>query len=111
MVGCIINDRAGKADLRGNWDSELLWQLLRWEKLPVSKVSPSESVLGKSRRAALFPLWPLPHRQRHIPKAPLPYNLSGAPRQRNMAQMKEQNKTSERALNDEDIANLSDGEL
>ena len=50
--------------------------------------------------AALFPLWPLPHRQHHsparrvalpwwIPKAPSPYNLIGVLRQRNMAQMKE----------------------
>ena len=40
-----------------------------------------------------------------MPKAPPPYNLSAVPRQRNMAQTKEQSKTSE--LSDEDIANLS----
>ena len=40
-----------------------------------------------------------------------PYNLTGAPRKRNMAQMKEQSKTSERELSDEEIANLSDGEF
>ena len=38
-------------------------------------------------------------------------NQTGAPRQRNMAQMKEQSKTSERELSDEEIANLSDGEF
>ena len=46
-----------------------------------------------------------------MPKAPPPYNLSGALRQRNRAQMKEQSKASERELSDEDIANLSDGEF
>ena len=45
------------------------------------------------------------------PKAPPPYNLTGAQRQRNMAQMKEQSKASERELSDEEIANLSDGEF
>ena len=38
-------------------------------------------------------------------------NQTGAPRQRNMAQMKEQSKTSERELSNEEIANLSDGEF
>ena len=33
------------------------------------------------------------------------------PRQRNMAQMKEQSKSPERELSDEEIANLSDGEF
>ena len=36
-------------------------------------------------------------------------NQTGAPRQRNMAQIKEHSKTSE--LSDEEIANLSDGEF
>ena len=45
------------------------------------------------------------------PKALSPYNLSGALRQRNRAQMKEQSKASERDQSYEDIANLSDGEL
>ena len=48
--------------------------------------------------------------KRQIPKAPPLYNLSGAPRQRNMAQMKEQSKTPERGLSKEEIASLSDGE-
>ena len=67
-------------------------------------------------------LWSLHHRQCHstakrvalpwfILKAPLPYNLTGVLRQRNMAQMKEQNKTSERELSNEEIANLSHGEF
>ena len=41
----------------------------------------------------------------------VPYNLLGAPRQRNMAQMKKQSKTSERELSNEEITNPSDGEL
>ena len=81
-----------------------------------------ESGLEMSRQATLFPLWPLPHRQhrstarrvalpRSIPKVLHPYNLKGAPSQRNMVQMKEQSKTSERELSEEEIANLSDGEF
>ena len=46
-----------------------------------------------------------------MPKALPPYKISAAPRQRNVAQMKEQSKTSERELSDEEIANLSDGEF
>ena len=38
-------------------------------------------------------------------------NQTGALRQRNVAQMKEQRKASERELSDEEIANLSDGEF
>ena len=69
----------------------------------------------------MFSLWSLlpqaAPQQRQLPcsggksKALPPYNLSGVPRQRNMAQMKEQSKTSERELNDEQTANLSDGEF
>ena len=44
-------------------------------------------------------------------KAPLTYNITGAPRQRNMAQIKQQNKTPEKELNKMEIANLSDGEF
>ena len=43
-------------------------------------------------------------------KAPPPYNLTGAPRQRNMAQMKEQIKTHQE-LSNEEIDNLSDAEF
>ena len=38
-------------------------------------------------------------------------NQTGAPKQRNMAQAKEQSKTPERELSDEQTANLSDREL
>ena len=38
-------------------------------------------------------------------------NQTSAPRQRHMAQMKEQNKTSERQLSNEEIANLSERKL
>ena len=73
-----------------------------------------ESGLEPSRGAASFPLWPLPHLPWEggwIPKAPPPYNLPSALRQRNMAQMKEQSKTSGKELSDEEIVNLSDGEF
>ena len=84
--------------------------------------SPLESALETSRQTALFPLWLLPNRQRCsaarrvalpgcIPKALPPYNLTDAMRQRTRAQMKEQIKTLERELSDEQIANLSEGEF
>ena len=38
-------------------------------------------------------------------------NQTGVLRERNMAQMKEHTKTPKRELSDEEIANLSDGEL
>ena len=38
-------------------------------------------------------------------------NQTGVLRERNMAQMKEQSKTPEKELSDEEIANLSDGEF
>ena len=40
-----------------------------------------------------------------------PHNVIGAPRQRNMAQMKEYIKTPEKEVNNEEIANLSDAEF
>ena len=58
-----------------------------------------------------FPLWPLPHRQHSKEGCPAPLQLNRGPKQRNMAQMKEHSKTSERELSDEEIANLSDGEF
>ena len=39
------------------------------------------------------------------------YNVIGVPRQRNMAQMKEQIKTPEKELSDKEITNLSDAEF
>ena len=41
----------------------------------------------------------------------IPYNIASAPRERNMAQMKEQIKTPEKEVSDEEIANLSDAEF
>ena len=84
--------------------------------------SPLKSTLEMTSQATLSPLWPHPHRQCHcaakrgalpgwIPKAPPPYNLTGVPRKRNMAQMKEHSKTSERQLSNEEITNLSDGQF
>ena len=79
-----------------------------------SHTSLLESALEPGSPAKLFPLWPLPHRQhcstaRRV--APPPHSLSAVPGQRNRAQMKEQSKTSERDLSNEEIANLSDGEF
>ena len=42
---------------------------------------------------------------------PPPYNRTGAPRQRNMPQMKEQFKTPEKELSDKEIVNPSDAEF
>ena len=76
---------------------------------------------ARAEQTALFPLGPLPHIQCHntakrvvlpwrIPKTPPPYNLTGTPRQ-NMAEMKEQAKTPEKLLSDEERDNLSDAEF
>ena len=48
----------GKLRLRADCG---LWQLPQWEKLPVSQECSVE--LELSRESALFPLWPLPHRE------------------------------------------------
>ena len=62
-------DFEGGADLRGKLglraDRGLQLGLPQWEKLPVSQESSLKSALERSRLAALFPLWLLPHRQRH----------------------------------------------
>ena len=81
-----------------------------------------ESGVRAEQASRMSPLWPLPDRQRpnaaervaspwRIPKAPTPYNIAGAPRQRTMAQMKQQGKTPEKELSDKEIANLSDAEF
>ena len=44
-------------------------------------------------------------------KGPAPLQLVSCAKQRNMAKMKEQSKTSKRELKDEEIANQSDGEF
>ena len=70
----------------------------------------------------MFPLWPLPQRQCHnavkrvalpwrIPKALPPYYITGALRQRNMTQMKEQIKIPRKELSNKEINNLSDAEF
>ena len=41
-----------------------------------------------------------------IPKALLPYNITGLPRQKNVAQMKEQIKVPEKELSNNEIDNL-----
>ena len=84
--------------------------------------SSLKSVPEKSRGAALFPLWPLPHRQHcsaarrfalhgRIPKALPPLRLIRNHWQQNRDKVKEQSGTSERELSEEDIANLSGGEF
>ena len=40
-----------------------------------------------------------------------PYNVTGVPRQKNMAQMKEQIKAPKIELSSEEIANISDAEF
>ena len=78
--------------------------------------------LEQSEGVAWFPLGPLLHREHHsttkrvappwsIPKALPLHNLTGVPRKRNRVQMKEQSKTSERELSDEEMANLPSGEF
>ena len=52
-----------KAKLRLRADCGLWWRLLWWEKLTVSHENLLERVLEASRQTALFPLWPLSHRQ------------------------------------------------
>ena len=87
----------------------LTWDFLgKWARdeqascIVPSLALPYRQCLRAARRAAQA--W-------RIPKALPPYNLAGALKQRNMAQMKEQRKTSQRELSDEKIANLSDGEF
>ena len=56
----------------------------------------------------MFPLIPPPQTALYIRLCPL---TTGAPRQRNMAQMKEQIKTPEKKLSKKEIDNLSDAEF
>ena len=64
--------------------------------------------LEGSESPALFPLFTLPYRLHHkaekrvappwqIPKAPPPYNITGALRQRNMAPMKNRSKLQKKS--------------
>ena len=81
----------------------------QWEKLPVSNEGLLESGARDEQVSCIVPsLAPPPQRAPQcskegcpalgIPKAPPPYNLTGVPRQRNVAQMKGQSKTPEREL-------------
>ena len=71
----------------------------------------------RAEQAALFPLGPLPSQRSHMGYPTLvntsaPYYVTGAPRQKNMAQMKEQIKAPEKIqLSSEEIANISDAEF
>ena len=67
-----------------------------------------------AEQAALFHLWPLPHIAAKwvatswwTPKAPPLTTLTGALRQKNMAQKKEQIKASKTELSNKETANLS----
>ena len=71
-LGCRADCQArqsytGGTDLRGKLrlraDCGLRLGLPQWETLPVWQKSLLESVLETTRQAALFPLWPLPHRK------------------------------------------------
>ena len=95
--------------LRLRADCGLQWGLPRWEKLPVSRKSSLEGGARAKQVSCIVPsLAPPPQRAPQcskegcpalgIPKAPPPYNLTGVPRQRNVAQMKGQSKTPEREL-------------
>ena len=89
-----------KVKLRLRADCGLQQGLLQWEKLPVS-----QEFIGKWAGAeqASCTVPSLGGLDEYLRPRPL-NNLSAAPRQRNMAQMKEQSKTAERELNDEEIA-------
>ena len=84
--------------------------------LPVWHESLLEGALERSRQAALFPLWPLPHRQHSkegcpawvIGKAP-PLTTYQVLQDKEIWPQWEYSKTSE--LSDEEIVNLSDGEF
>ena len=111
------DDLRGKLRLRA--DGGLWLGLPRWAFLPVSHENSLKSALELNRRAALFPLWPLPYRQHSKEgypaqvntEGPAPLQLIRGPKQRNRAKMKEECKTLERELSKEDKANLSDGEF
>ena len=60
---------------------------------------------GASKKHRRKSLWP--RAQENFLKK----TSAAAPRQRNMARMKEQSKASEREVSEEEIANLSDGEF
>ena len=86
----------------GETPSLILESIGKWARDGKASCTAPSLAISPTGRVSL-PGW--------IPKAPLPYNKSASSRQRNMAQMKEQSKASERKLSDKEIANLSDGEF
>ena len=74
----------------------------------------SDKKWDKKRASGIVPSLTSPHIQSHKesfpalvkPRALPAYNTAGAPRQRNMAQMKEQIRTPEKELSDKEIDNL-----
>ena len=98
--------------------SKIMWGLQQREKLPVSQESLLESAV-RAEQEALFPLGPPPPQRSNVGCPTLVntsgsalYNITGALRQRNMAQMKEHIKTPEKKnLSDEEIDNLSGAEF
>ena len=94
---------------------------LTWESAPEEPnllVGSGESDWkpAKSQASSIVPSlipFPLLHIAPQHSKVGYParYNVSGLLRQRNVAQMKEQIKTSEKELSDEERANLSDAEF
>ena len=92
------------------------------EEIPVSQESSLKGEARVEQVTAIVPsLTPPPqtapqHSKEgclpwRIHEAPPTYNKTGALRQRNMAQMKEQIKTPEKELRDEEINNPSDAEF
>ena len=94
----------------------------------VATVGETPSLTGESsleggarteQASSIVPSLTPPHRRHHnaatwvarpwqIPKALPPYNRTGVPRQKNMAQNERTIKAAEKELSDKEIANLSD---
>ena len=113
--------RRGSAGWPGNQklkasSCKLPWGSQRQDILPVSQDSSLESG-ARAEQVALFPLWSLPHTQHHkVAKRvalpwQIPYHVTGARRQRNMSQMKEQIKTPEKELSSKELDSLFDAEF
>ena len=78
------------------------WQTV--EQVPLFLIGPLPNVQHHSAARSINPPW-------LIPKAP-PLYITGAPRQKKMAHMKDQIKVPEKIqLRDEEIANLSDAQF
>ena len=99
---------------------------LTWESAPEGPnllvgSGRSDWKLVRAQQVALFPIEPLPNIQHHnipiwvvppwwIPRLH-PYNVTFVPRQKNMAQMKEQIKPPVKELSGEETGNPSDAEF